>query len=119
VQWTLRGSHGDEGFARAFAAASPALGGGHLLTAIEVEHNDGPWDNPDKYKKVNGVLRYSTGDTVNGLAVTAMGYHAAWHATDQIPSRAIKDGSSPALSASARIERPSDTTSGALPPRRR
>ena len=33
---------GDEGFGRLFAA-SPRVGAGHLLAALEVEHNDGPW----------------------------------------------------------------------------
>ena len=51
---------------RALVAASPAVGAGHLLAALEVEHNDGPWVQPDDYRKVNGVVRYSRGDAVNG-----------------------------------------------------
>jgi len=31
---------GDEGFGRALVAASPVVGRGHLLTAVEIEHND-------------------------------------------------------------------------------
>ncbi len=31
---------------------------------------------PDDYRKINGVVRYSRGDAVNGLSVTAMGYRA-------------------------------------------
>jgi len=44
-----------KGFGRAMVAASPLVGVGHLLAALEVEHNDGPWVSPDKYEKVNGV----------------------------------------------------------------
>jgi outer membrane receptor protein involved in Fe transport len=83
---------GGEGFGRAVVAASPNAGTGHLLAAFETEHNDGPWDNPDHYRKVNGVLRYSRGDAVNGLSVTAMGYRAKWNSTDQVPQRAIDEG---------------------------
>jgi hypothetical protein len=83
---------GGEGFARALVAASPIVKGGHLLGALEVEHNDGPWTSPDDYRKVNGVLRYSKGDTVNGFSMTGMGYRAKWNATDQVPLRAIDEG---------------------------
>jgi hypothetical protein len=80
---------GGEGYVRAFVAASPRLGSGHLLAALEVAHNDGPWTHPDDYRKVNGVLRYSRGNTVNGLSITAMGYRGTWHSTDQVPDRAL------------------------------
>jgi outer membrane receptor protein involved in Fe transport len=83
---------GGEGFGRAVVAASPSAGSGHLLAAFETEHNDGPWDKPDNYRKVNGVLRYSRGDAVNGLSATGMGYRATWHSTDQVPQRAIDQG---------------------------
>jgi TonB dependent receptor/Carboxypeptidase regulatory-like domain/TonB-dependent Receptor Plug Domain len=83
---------GDEGFVRALAAASPKLGGGRLLGAIEVEHNDGPWERADNYRKVNGVLRYSRGDAVNGYSISGMGYRATWNSTDQVPQRAIDSG---------------------------
>jgi outer membrane receptor protein involved in Fe transport len=83
---------GGEGFWRALAAASPKAGGGHVLAALEVEHNDGPWDRPDNYRTLNGVLRYSRGNSVNGLSITGMGYWAKWNSTDQAPLRAIDSG---------------------------
>ena len=83
---------GGQGFGRAFAAASPRLGAGHLLGALEVQHNDGPWVRPDDYQRVNGVLRYTVGDAVNGLSITGMGYRATWNSTDQVPQRAIDEG---------------------------
>ena len=78
----VRVGGGDEGFGRALVAASAAAGSGHVLAALEAEHNDGPWVHPDNYRNVNGVLRYSRGDAVNGLSVTGMGYQAKWNSTD-------------------------------------
>jgi hypothetical protein len=83
---------GGEGYERGVFAASPGLGGGHLLAAFEFEHNDGPWIHGDNYKKVNGVLRYSRGDALNAFSLTAMGYHGEWSSTDQVPDRAIASG---------------------------
>jgi outer membrane receptor protein involved in Fe transport len=83
---------GGEGYARGVFAASPQVGSGHLVAALEVAHNDGPWEHPDDYRKVNGVLRYSRGDAVSGFSLTALGYHGSWNSTDQIPARAIESG---------------------------
>lgn len=88
----VRVAGGGEGFARALFAGSPKVGRAHLLAALEVEHNDGPWTRPDAYKKVNGVVRYSQGDTVNGFSITGMGYRGTWNSTDQVPLRAIDEG---------------------------
>ena len=89
----VRLSAGEQGWGRVFAAASPRVGGGHLLAAFELNHNDGPWDRPDDYQKANGVLRYTRGDARNGFSITGMGYRAGWDSTDQIPQRAVIDGS--------------------------
>ncbi|HEY7290071.1 MAG TPA: TonB-dependent receptor [Vicinamibacterales bacterium] len=83
---------GGQGFARALLAASPAIGRGHLVAALELAHNDGPWITPDDFRKVNGVVRYSQGDSVNGFSITGMGYRGEWNATDQVPLRAIESG---------------------------
>ena len=88
----VRVAGGGEGFTRALAAASPKVGRGHLLTALEVEHNDGPWSQPDDYRKVNAVVRYGRGDALNGFSVTGMGYRGTWTSTDQIPERAVQSG---------------------------
>jgi outer membrane receptor protein involved in Fe transport len=88
----VRVGGGGQGFGRAFAAAAPRIGTGRVLAALEVARNDGPWARPDDYHKVNGVVRFSLGDTVNGLAFTAMGYRSTWNSTDQVPARAVSDG---------------------------
>lgn len=85
-------SIGQNGYARTALAASPELGKGNLLYALELLHNDGPFDRPDDYQKLNGVLRYSEGYDNNGFSVTAMAYRGTWNATDQIPQRAVDAG---------------------------
>ncbi len=88
----VRVSTGNDGWGRVFGAVSPRAGAGHLLAAIELNHNDGPWTRPDGYQKVNGVLRYSQGDNRNGFSLTGMGYWAGWDSTDQVAERAIASG---------------------------
>ena len=83
---------GQNGYARTLLTSSPQLGDGHLLYAVELMHNDGPFTVKDNYQKKNGVLRYSQGSEANGFHVTAMAYNAKWHATDQIPLRAVQSG---------------------------
>ena len=83
---------GGQGWARFFAAASPKVGSGTLLVGLEAVKNDGPWVRPDDLQKFNGIIRYSRGDTRNGVAVTGQAYDAAWNSTDQVPVRAIDSG---------------------------
>lgn len=84
---------GQNGYRRTLLADSPSLGDGKLLYALELFGNNGPFVVPDRYKKTNGVLRYSQGTEGNGFNVTLMAYNASWHATDQIPQRAVDNGS--------------------------
>ena len=83
---------GQNGYRRALLAASPEFASGRLLYALEGLNNDGPFVHPDRYRKLNGVLRYSQGDASNGFNVTGMAYIAKWNATDQITQRAIDSG---------------------------
>jgi len=83
---------GENGYRRALLADSPAWGDGTLLYAIEALNNDGPFVHPDRFRKLNAVLRYSQGDDATGFDVTAMAYKARWNATDQITQRAIDGG---------------------------
>jgi outer membrane receptor protein involved in Fe transport len=83
---------GQNGYTRTLVADSPRAGDGNLLYALELFKNDGPFVNPDTYRKLNGVLRYSEGSESNGFNVSLMAYEAHWNSTDQIPQRAIDDG---------------------------
>jgi outer membrane receptor protein involved in Fe transport len=79
-------------FGRVLLAAAPKVRTGTLLAAFETSTNSGPWTVPDSYRKYNGVLRYTRGDNINGLSLTAMGYQGEWNATEASPQRAIDAG---------------------------
>jgi len=83
---------GQFGYGRALVANNAGIGGANLVYAAELEHNDGPWVLGDDERKLDGMLRYAAGDATRGFTVTAMGYHNQWHATDQVPDRAIASG---------------------------
>jgi outer membrane receptor protein involved in Fe transport len=85
-------TEGTLGYDRFFGGGSLNLGAGNLLGALEWQHYNGPWDNPDELHKINAVLRYSVGDTHDGFSVTAMHYHGMWNATTDQPERAIEEG---------------------------
>jgi outer membrane receptor protein involved in Fe transport len=83
---------GEHDYKRGLLAGSPSVGGGTLLYGIEVVGQDGPWDNPENFRKFNSALRYSRGDRADGFSVTGMAYKAEWDSTDQIPQRAVDRG---------------------------
>ena len=84
---------GNMGFAHLFAAGSREVADGTVLGALELQHYDGPWDSPDDQRKLNAVLRYSTGEADKGYSLTAMYYGSLWNATTDQPERAIEQGS--------------------------
>jgi hypothetical protein len=82
---------GNLGFQRLLTAGSAAAGAGDVLGALELQHYDGPWDSPDDQRKVNAVLRYSSGDDRDGSSLTGMFYHGLWNATTDQPERAVQE----------------------------
>lgn len=83
---------GQNRFNRVLVANSTALSGGTLLYALERSGQDGPWEVPEDYKRVNGVLSYSLRSGDDDVRVTAMGMHSSWLSTDQVPLRALNSG---------------------------
>lgn len=70
----------------------PESAAGHLLYAVEAAHNNGPWEHPQHFKRLNGVLRYSLNEGGVRQSLTAMAYTAQWDATDQVPQHAVDAG---------------------------
>ncbi len=83
---------GENSYARTLLTQSVPWQGGNVLYALETAHNNGPWEQPERFHRVNGVLRYSTATDDSRTSLTAMAYSAAWHSTDQIPQRAVDQG---------------------------
>lgn len=81
---------GTYGFQRYLLADSWALADGNLLYGLDINRNNGPWQNEESLKKLNGLLRYTNGTAQDGFNITAMAYHNQWDATDQIPLRALQ-----------------------------
>lgn len=77
---------------RALVADSFQVGDGSLLFAVETQHDDGPWDIPQGFDKLNGVIRYGLGDEDQGSRVTFQGYDSSWIATDHVAKRAVDSG---------------------------
>jgi outer membrane receptor protein involved in Fe transport len=83
---------GSFGYRRGLGVTSTKVGDGSLLVAGEAGSYNGPWDNPDSLRKLNGVMRYSQGTSADGFSLTGMAYANKWNSTDQIPARAISSG---------------------------
>jgi outer membrane receptor protein involved in Fe transport len=83
---------GENNYRRGVLAASPTVGAGSLLVALDYAQNDGPWVLPEDFHKTNALLRYSVRGEHGRLAVTAQYYDGEWSSTDQIPRRAVDAG---------------------------
>jgi hypothetical protein len=81
--------YGEDGYRRALVQGSTPLAAGTLLGAGEVYHNDGPFEVPDDYNRLNGLLRYHSGTEHDYWTLTGMAYSGKWNSTDQVPQRAI------------------------------
>jgi len=83
---------GSFGYKRGLFIGTQNIGAGTVLTALEATGYDGPWVNPDRQQKFNGVFRYSQGTALDGFSVTAMAFDNKWNSTDQVAQRAISQG---------------------------
>ena len=82
----------EEGEYRVSAAGSWDIGEGTLLAAASHEGGDGAFDLPAALDKSTVYLKYSQPLGNAKLRLGFIGYHNDWVATDQIPLRAVEDG---------------------------
>jgi hypothetical protein len=80
---------GTDNYERALVAGSGTLGPGALLYAAEYIHDDGPSTVPGNYRRPNGLLKYTVGDSQVGGGISVQAYDARWTANDQLPVAAI------------------------------
>ncbi|MDC7787282.1 TonB-dependent receptor [Rhodoplanes sp. TEM] len=89
----VEGTLGMFGYGRGVAVLSTKTDtGATLIAAGEGITYDGPWDVPDRVRKLNGVVRWVDGTADNGFSLTGMAYRNRWTSTDQVAQRAIDQG---------------------------
>lgn len=86
-------SAGEHNLKRAAAGGSWRLGAGTLLLAGEGKGYDGPWRLDEDLRKVSGMARYSWERGASSFSLLGLAYHNRWNSSDQIPLRAVTDGS--------------------------
>lgn len=91
----VRGVFGADDYARGVIATSERVLSGEMLVAFEAHEYDGPWTEPDDYRRFNGVAKWSRGTAWSGASVVLHGMDGEWNATDQIPKRARVDPIAP------------------------
>lgn len=86
-------SLGQYGVQRGVVAGSPSLGDGWTsVVAGEVAEQDGPFQNPENYRRFNlfgRATRNLPGESK--LSLTWMSYGGRWNGSGQIPARAVCD----------------------------
>ncbi len=63
-----------------------------LTYALEYTYYDGPWKMKSDSERANGFLKYFRESGDDKFSLTAMAYTGDWNSTDQIPKRAIENG---------------------------
>lgn len=84
---------GEHNYYRMLMAESFTLGAGTLTLGGEWNTYDGPWERDENFQRWNAFARYFQGDEENSMSITVMGYGGEWDSSDQIPLRAVQNGS--------------------------
>ncbi len=80
---------GEYGYRRFVAGGSVKLGGGDLLAVGQLKYNDGPWELPEDFDAISGLIKYSVPLGMGQLQASLSIYDSSWAPTEQIPERAI------------------------------
>ncbi|MFN8651479.1 MAG: TonB-dependent receptor [Gemmatimonadales bacterium] len=86
-------SAGAHNLRRVAAGGSWKAGSGTLLLAGEGKGYDGPWRLDEDLRKLSGMARYSWERGASSFSLLGLAYHNRWNSSDQIPLRAVTDGS--------------------------
>src|SRR6185295_87214 len=90
---TLEISGGSFNTQRYLALLSPTKDQVKTFVAIEGYHSDGPFDKPNGYLRFNLFGKASTTLAEDmKLSLWASYYHAEWHGSGEIPTRAVRSG---------------------------
>ena len=83
---------GEHEFYRAVLGHTFETGGGKLTLGGEFNYNEGPWVNPEDFRRWNGLARWFRGDEDNHFSLTAMSGSTRWTSSDQLAQRAVRSG---------------------------
>ncbi len=84
---------GENDYRRVFAGQSFEAVAGDITLAGALTSYAGPWKLDQNLDKRNGLLKYHRETGNQAWSITAMGYDNSWASTDQIPLRAVENGS--------------------------
>ncbi|MCA9504814.1 MAG: TonB-dependent receptor [Myxococcales bacterium] len=88
---------GQDAFVRGLSAANVEAAGGDVILALEAKTFDDPYDLDADLLHINAFAKLTRPLGAGTLRASALGYHAEWTSTDQVPRRAI-DSPDPAIS---------------------
>lgn len=89
---------GFDDYKRAVLAGSTPIGNEKnagqpvVLGGLELLEENGPWNPPERVRKLNFLGRLSDGTRASGWSVDTVIYDAHWHAIDQVPLALIESG---------------------------
>lgn len=84
---------GENAYQRFYAGQSLGIGGGALTLAGALSQYNGPWQLDQDLDKRKMVAKYHQRVDDSAWSITAMHYNNDWTSTDQIPLRAVENGS--------------------------
>lgn len=77
---------------RFVVAASPEVGPGVLLYALETRFYDGPWVVPMNLHQLKGMVKYTIADECSGVSLGFNAYNASFTSQEPVPLRAVNSG---------------------------
>lgn len=83
---------GENDYRRVFTGQSFEALAGDITVAGALTDYAGPWKLDQDLDKKNGLLKYHRETDNRAWSITAMGYDNSWASTDQIPMRAVENG---------------------------
>ena len=88
-----RVEYGENDYTRIFLAGTDRHAGGSATTVgVEAGYDNGPWLSPEHSRRLNLFIRHTWSSGANDFALTLLGYRGQWDSTDQIPQRAVTEG---------------------------
>ncbi|MEM1434573.1 MAG: TonB-dependent receptor, partial [Pseudomonadota bacterium] len=83
---------GEFGYQRGLVAGSTDVGGGPLLIALDHTRYDGPWDLDEDARLTRLYASWSRPVGNARARISVHSYDSEWNSTDQIPGRAVRNG---------------------------